>query len=86
MQKSVAESAIISLLPSLLSHPVSAVRHAATWTAINLLYVPAGASDAFRRMVCSHKPRRVARVLIVTRVLLCSEVPALVLTCMLCML
>ena len=51
MQRAVGESPVPALLPGHLSHPVSAVRHAAVWTAINLFLVPAGANEATRHAV-----------------------------------
>ena len=51
MQKAVAESPVPALLPGLLGHPVSAVRHAAVWTAINLFHVPAGSNEAAQHAV-----------------------------------
>ena len=55
MQRVVAESPIPALLPAHLGHPVSAVRHAAVWTAINLFIVPAGASEATRHAVRAYR-------------------------------
>ena len=51
MQRAVIESQIPALLPGHLGHPVSAVRHAAVWTAINLFLVPAGANEAMQHAV-----------------------------------
>ena len=58
MQTAVAESATTGLLPRLMQHPVSAVRHAAASTAINLFNVPPSATAAPRHMVCSLMPDR----------------------------